>query len=124
VSDELKLYIVSILAISETTDDQGERKRFYTHMPWAVRAADIEAAGDEACNAAGKWFPQTKGYVDCQIDVHPPEVYERLTKSANLEHFGKDLDLKEKPISFRCYTGGEISEGDADVVAAYDRPVS
>jgi len=124
MSQKLKLYIVSILAISPTTNDQGEPKSLYVHMPWIVEATNIEAAGDEACNTAGKWFPQGDGYVDCDIVVYPPEVYERLTKSVDdLEHFGEDLDLKEKPISFRCYTGGESEEGE-DVMIAYDRPVS
>jgi len=36
--DKLKLYIVSILAISETTDDQGERKPGFRD-PWTRSTA-------------------------------------------------------------------------------------
>jgi len=122
---ELKLYIVSILAIRPTTNDKGEPKNLFVHMPWIVEATDIDDAAQQACTEAGKWFPRDGGFIECDIavDAVPKEYYERLTIFANLKRLAGDPDPREKKIVFRCYTGTESEEGE-DVMVAYDRPVS
>jgi len=125
MSNNLKLYLVSILAIRPTVNDKGEPKSLHVHMPWLTEATDIDDAADQACTEAGKWFPRSAGFVDCDIAVDPmsQEYYERLTAFANLKRLAENPDPKEKKIYFRCYTSSE-SEEDEDVMVAYDRPVS
>ena len=123
--NKLKLYLVSILGVTRTQNDAGEPKSLYVHMPWITEATDIDAAADQACTEAEKWFPRSGGFVDCDIaiDPMPKEYYERLTYFANLKRLAEDPDPKEKKIYFRCHTGGE-SEEDEDVMVAYDGPIS
>ena len=125
MSNNLKLYLVSILAIRPTVNDKGEPKSLHVHMPWITEATDIDDAADQACTEAGKWFPRSAGFVDCDIAVDPmsQEYYERLTAFANLKRLAGNPGPKEKKIYFRCYTSSE-SEEDEDVMVAYDRPVS
>ena len=93
-------------------------------MPFIIEATDIDAADDEACTEAEKWFPRSEGFVDCNITVKPlpPEYHERLTKFANLKRLVENPDPKEGMIYFRCHTGSENeSEEDEDVMVAHDR---
>lgn len=123
--NKLKLYLVSMLGVRSTLTDNGEPKSLYCHIPFMIEAKDLDAAADEACTEAEKWFPRDEGFVDCDISVKPvpPEYYDRLTKFANLKRLAENPDPKEGLIHFRCHTGGESEEG-ADVMVAYDRPVS
>lgn len=123
--NKLKLYLVSMLGVRTTQTDEGEPKSLFTHIPFIMEAKDIEAAADEACDEAEKWFPRDEGFVDCNITVKPlpAEYHERLTKFANLKRLAENPDPKEAMIYFRCHTGAE-SEEDEDVMVAYDRPVS
>ena len=123
--NKLKLYLVSMLGVRTTHTDNGEPKSLFCHIPFIMEAKDIDAAADEACTEAEKWFPEDEGFVDCNITVKPlpPEYYERLTHFANLKRLAENPDPKEGMIYFRCHTGAE-SEEDEDVMVAYDRPVS
>jgi len=107
---ELKLYIVSILAIRPTTNDKGEPKNLFVHMPWIVEATDIDDAAQQACTEAGKWFPRDGGFIECDIavDAVPKEYYERLTIFANLS-LGK---------------GGRCRSLKSNFQSAKDRPAS
>jgi hypothetical protein len=122
---KLKLYLVSMLGISETVTDDGDPKSLFCHIPFIIEAKDIDAAADEACTEAEKWFPADEGFIDCDISVKPlpPEYYERLTKFANLKRLAENSDPKEGLIHFRCHIGSESDE-DEDVMVEYDAPVS
>jgi len=54
MSTKLKLYIVSIMAIRRDTNDKGEPKSLFVHMPWMVEARDIDDAAQQACTEAEK----------------------------------------------------------------------
>ena len=125
MSNKLKLYLVSILGVSRTTTDEGEPKSLFVHLPWITEATDIDEAANQACTEAGKWFPRSEGFVDCDISIDPmpQEYYERLTHFANLKRLAENPDPKENKIYFRCDTSSE-SEEDEDVMVAYDRPAS
>ena len=122
MTQKLKLYLVSMLGVRATVNDSGDPKSLFTHIPFIIEAKDIDAASDEACTEAEKWFPADEGFVDCNITVKPlpPEYYERLTKFANLKRLAENPDPKEGMIYFRCHTGSE-SEEDKDVIVAYDQ---
>src|SRR5438128_1572376 len=123
--NKLKLYLVSMLGVRATVTDDGDPKSLFCHIPFIIEAKDIDAASDEACTEAEKWFPADEGFVDCNITVKPvpPEYYERLKHFANLKRLAENPDPKETMIYFRCHTGGENEDGE-DVMVAYDRPVS
>jgi hypothetical protein len=125
MSKHLKLYIVSILGVRSIVNDKGEPKSLFVHMPWMVEAKNIDDAADQACTEAGKWFPRSEGFVDCDIAVEavPKEYYERLTIFANVQRLAENPDPKEEKIYFRCDTSSESEEGE-DVMVEYDRPVS
>jgi hypothetical protein len=125
MSNKLKLYLVSMLGVRRTVTDSGEPKSLFSHIPFIIEATDIDAASDEACNEAEKWFPRSGGFVDCDISVKPvpPEYYDRLTKFANLKRLAENPDPKEGLIHFSCHTGGESEEGE-DVMVVYDLPPS
>jgi len=55
--NKFKLYLVSILDVRATVTDGGDPKDLFCHIPFIIEAKDIDAASDEACTEAGKWFP-------------------------------------------------------------------
>ena len=122
MSNKLKLYIVSILAVRPVTNDKGEPNSLYFHRPWIVEARNLEDAGQQACTEAEKWFPIDRGFTQCDISIDPvpKEYYERLAIFAQLKNMAKEADPKEKGGTVSCYTTMESE----DVLVAFDGPVS
>ena len=61
--NKLKLYLVSMLGVRPAVTDDGEPQSLFCHIPFMIEATDIDAAADEACNEAEKWFPRSRGFV-------------------------------------------------------------
>jgi hypothetical protein len=124
MSNKLKLYLVSLLGIRSTFEDD-KPKSLFCHVPLMVEATDIVSAAEQACTEARKWFPVHEGFKATDVSVKPvsPEYYLRLSQFGKLQRLAETPDPLEQPLVFRCDTSEADEEGE-DVVVEFDRPAS
>ena len=124
MSNKLKLYLVSLLGIRSTYEDD-KPKSLFCHVPLMVEATDIDSAAKQACSEARKWFPAHEGFKTTDVSVKPvsPEYYLRLSQFAKLQRLAEKPDPFEQPRVFRCDTSEADEEGEG-VVIEFDRPAS
>lgn len=120
----MKLYLVSILGLSERADVAGEEKKNrYIHIPSFIEADSIEDAQEEACVLANNLFLKRQGFYRKHITIKPVTEEEYLLL-LHYAHSGliTDNELPEQKVAFLC------DEADIDpedlMIFEFDKPSS
>jgi hypothetical protein len=123
MSDQVKLYVGSLLGLSKTPDPDGSKKHRYIHVPLFIDAESMEVAEEEACVEANRLFPEGQGFYLKHIAIRPvtEAEYLRLLQLSTLGLLASN-EPHEQGVEFLC------SEADIDpedsIVFEFDKPAN
>lgn len=113
MSDRSKLYLVSILGISQRTEPGSDKPvGSYIHVPLLIIEQSIENASEEACVQANRMFTKELGFDKKHIAIQPipPEAYTRFLQLSHLAMLADSDEPVEQAVEFMC----SLAEPDPD----------
>ncbi len=123
MSDQVKLYIASLLGISKQPDPEGSEKHRYIHVPLFIDAESMEVAEEEACVEANRLFSKGQGFYLRHIAIRPVTEAEciRLLQLSQMGLFTNN-EPAEQGAEFLC-SESEIDPEDS-IVFEFDKPAN
>ncbi len=121
--DQIKLYLASLLGISQRPDPDGSGKHRYIHVPLFIDAESMEVAEGEACVEANRLFPTAQGFHLRHITVRPVTDVEYL-RLLQLSQQGllTNNEPGEQGVEFLC-SESDVDPED-DVIFEFGKPAS
>ena len=126
MSDQNKLYLISLLGITLRADPSGSEKQVarYVHVPLLMDAQSIEIVEEEACIQANRLFSKEHGFQTRHIAIQPVprEQYLRLLQLSHLSLLASSEEPVEQAVEFLC--GEDSSDPDDTVIFEFNKLVS
>jgi hypothetical protein len=121
--EQIKLYLASLLGISERPDPAGSEKHRYIHVPLFIDAQSMETAEEEACIEANRLFPKGEGFHLRHIAIRPitEAEYLRLLQFSQLGLLTND-EPPEQGAEFLCSEAGVDPE--ESVIFEFGKPAN